>query len=170
MSAMAYQITSLTIVYSAVYSGANQRKTSKLRVTGLCEGNSPATGEFSAQRASNAENGSIWMTSSCPFIAERTVRILWHNDVYYSRLGRSYYTTMSVVTHLVCNLQIHIEQNFFHQPSRQLNLRPVRVKGWLNGPVSQMRAPLGGLSRTSRKLWQDYLSCCMFLNIKRNIF
>ena len=35
------------------------KKTSKLRVTSLCEGNSPATGEFSAQRASNAENVSI---------------------------------------------------------------------------------------------------------------
>ena len=36
------------------------RKTSKLRVTGLCAGNSPVTGEFPAQRASNAENVSIW--------------------------------------------------------------------------------------------------------------
>ena len=35
-------------------------KTSKLCVTGLCEGNSPVTGEFPAQRASNAENVSIW--------------------------------------------------------------------------------------------------------------
>ena len=35
------------------------KKTSKLRVTGLCEGNSPVTGEFPAQRASNAENVSI---------------------------------------------------------------------------------------------------------------
>ena len=36
------------------------QKTSKLRVTGLCEGNSPVTGEFPSQRASNAENVSIW--------------------------------------------------------------------------------------------------------------
>ena len=36
------------------------KKTSKLRVTGLCAGNSPATGEFPAQRASNAESVSIW--------------------------------------------------------------------------------------------------------------
>ena len=36
------------------------KKISKLRVTGLCEGNSPATGEFPTQRASNAENVSIW--------------------------------------------------------------------------------------------------------------
>ena len=36
------------------------KKTSKLRVTGLCVGNSPITGEFPAQRASNAESVSIW--------------------------------------------------------------------------------------------------------------
>ena len=36
------------------------KKTSKLRVTGLCVGNSPGTGEFLAQMASNAENVSIW--------------------------------------------------------------------------------------------------------------
>ena len=36
------------------------KKTSKLLVTGLCAGNSPGTGEFSAQMASNAENVSIW--------------------------------------------------------------------------------------------------------------
>ena len=36
------------------------KKTSKLRVTGLCAGNSPETGEFPAQMASNAENVSIW--------------------------------------------------------------------------------------------------------------
>ena len=36
------------------------KKTSKLRVTGLCAGNSPETGEFPAQMASNAENISIW--------------------------------------------------------------------------------------------------------------
>ena len=36
------------------------KKTSKLRVTGLCAGNSPGTGEFSAQMASYAENVSIW--------------------------------------------------------------------------------------------------------------
>ena len=36
------------------------KKTSKLRVTGLCVGNSPGTGGFPAQMASNAENVSIW--------------------------------------------------------------------------------------------------------------
>ena len=36
------------------------KKTPKLRVTGLCVGNSSETSEFPAQRASNAENVSIW--------------------------------------------------------------------------------------------------------------
>ena len=40
--------------------GCKSRKTSKFRVTGLCVGNSPVTGEFPAQRASHAENVSIW--------------------------------------------------------------------------------------------------------------
>ena len=40
--------------------GCRSKKTSKLRVTCLCAGNSLGTGEFPAQMASNAENVSIW--------------------------------------------------------------------------------------------------------------
>ena len=40
--------------------GRRWKKTSKLRVTGHCAGNSPGTGEFPVQMASNAENVSIW--------------------------------------------------------------------------------------------------------------
>ena len=36
------------------------KKTWKLRVTGLCEGNPPVTGGFPLQTASDAENVSIW--------------------------------------------------------------------------------------------------------------
>ena len=36
------------------------KKTSKLHVTGLREGNTQVTGKFPSQRASNAENASIW--------------------------------------------------------------------------------------------------------------
>ena len=35
-------------------------RTPKLRITGLCEGNPPVTGEFCSQRTNNAENSSIW--------------------------------------------------------------------------------------------------------------
>ena len=54
------QITSLTIAYSTVYLGADKKNTSTFRVTGFCVGNSPVTGEFPAQMASNTENVSIW--------------------------------------------------------------------------------------------------------------
>ena len=40
--------------------GRRSKKTSKLRVTGLCAGKSPGTGDFPAQMVSNAENISIW--------------------------------------------------------------------------------------------------------------
>ena len=43
------------------------KKTSKLRVTGHCAGNSPGTGEFPAQMASYAENVSIWWRHHAKF-------------------------------------------------------------------------------------------------------
>ena len=47
------------------------KKTSKLRIIGICAGNSHVTGEFPAQRASNAEKVSIWWRQHdlCGFIA-----------------------------------------------------------------------------------------------------
>ena len=43
------------------------KKTSKLHVTGLCEGNPPVTAEFPSQRASKVENVFHLITSSCGF-------------------------------------------------------------------------------------------------------
>ena len=40
--------------------GLRWKKTPKLCASGLCAGNSPVTGEFPAQMASNAKNVSIW--------------------------------------------------------------------------------------------------------------
>ena len=57
MSAMAPQITSLMIVYSTFYSGADQRKHQSSTSLAFVWG----TGEFSAQKASNAESVSIWL-------------------------------------------------------------------------------------------------------------
>ena len=46
--------------------GCKSKKTSKLRATGLCAGNSPGTGEFPAQMASNTENVSLrWRHHAC---------------------------------------------------------------------------------------------------------
>ena len=46
-------------------------------VTGLCVGNSPGTGEFPAQMASNAENVSIWWRHHA---WQRAMRIIHNND------------------------------------------------------------------------------------------
>ena len=48
MSAVASQIIGVSIVWSTVWS----KKTSKLRVTGNCEGNPPVTGGFPSERVS----------------------------------------------------------------------------------------------------------------------
>ena len=60
MGTIASQITSLTFVYSTVYSDADQRKHQSSASLAFVLGNSPGTGEFPAQMASNAENVSIW--------------------------------------------------------------------------------------------------------------
>ena len=54
------------------------RKTSKLRVTGLGEGNSPETGEFPAQRASKAE--------MFPFDDVIMNAMITHSLVWYGRI------------------------------------------------------------------------------------
>ena len=46
MIAIASQITSLTIVSSAVYSGTDEKKTLKLSITGLCARNSSVNSAY----------------------------------------------------------------------------------------------------------------------------
>ena len=77
MGAIASQITSLTIVYSNVYLDADQRKHQSSATLAFCAGNSPVTGEFPAQRASNAENVSIWWRHHDSFIISE---VLWHSS------------------------------------------------------------------------------------------
>ena len=68
MIAMASQVTSLMVVYQRfIQAQIKKIARSKHRVTGFCEGNSPATGEFPAQRARNAENVSFWWRRHDPF-------------------------------------------------------------------------------------------------------
>ena len=54
--------------------GRISKKTSKLRATGLCAGNSPVSGEYPAQMASNTENGFIWWRPH----DLQTPRLAWH--------------------------------------------------------------------------------------------
>ena len=60
------------------------KKIPKLRLIGLCAGNSPLTGEFPAQRASNAENVSIWWGHHGmmgPTMSARWYAPLWEMEV-----------------------------------------------------------------------------------------
>ena len=59
------------------------KKTLKLRVTGLCEGNSPVNGEFPTQRASYAESVSSWwlhhlwhMNASVSVVEQTQIKIV----------------------------------------------------------------------------------------------
>ena len=60
MDAMGSEITSVPFVYSTVCSCADQSKRRSYALLALCEGNSTVTVKFPSQRASNAENVSIW--------------------------------------------------------------------------------------------------------------
>ena len=60
MGTIASKITSFTIVYSTVYSDADQRKYQSSASLAFVQGNSPEAGEFPAQMASYEENVSIW--------------------------------------------------------------------------------------------------------------
>ena len=71
--------------------GCWSKKTSKLRGSGLCVGNSPGTGEFPAQMVSNAENVSIW----------------WRHHIIYRGVSASEYGVKST-----CNL--YVLRNIFN--------------------------------------------------------
>ena len=72
ISAMASQITGVWIVCSIACSN----KISRLRVTGLCEGNPAMTGGFPSQRASNVENIFIWWRCHERFVISCFLHVL----------------------------------------------------------------------------------------------
>ena len=59
MTTMTSLITSLAVVSQTFIQTQIEKKTPQLRATGLCAENSPATGEFTVQRAGSVENVSI---------------------------------------------------------------------------------------------------------------
>ena len=68
------------------------KKTSKLRVTGLCAGNSPVTSEFPSQRTSNAENVSIWRC---------------HHEFHHNVMRWSHFSIRHQIKKLKCFLSCH---------------------------------------------------------------
>ena len=72
------------------------KKTSKLRVTGLCAGNSPGTGEFPAQMASYAENVSIWWRHH----VDTKPAYVWHSYLRFSATMPKVMLYPSVLLHI----------------------------------------------------------------------
>ena len=100
MSAMASQIISLTIVYCLFR--RRSEKTSKLRVTGLCAGNSPMSGYFSAQMASNEENVSIWWRhhddTTDQLVYHRSTTYIIHSMYFYITCRLSFFQLTAWIT------------------------------------------------------------------------
>ena len=87
------------------------KKTSKFRVTGLYEGNSPVSGKFPPQRASNAENVSIWwrhhvISRNSRYIAKRV--LLFQHTTECHRIAQFHKSQNAPVPYLT---MLHSEQN-----------------------------------------------------------
>ena len=103
------------------------KKTSKLCITGLCEGNSPVTGQFPAQRASNMENVSIW----------------WYHHVRLMSITHQYKSSMSKWHWSECFCTLQWRHNgrdgvSNHQPCDFLLNRLIR---WRSKKTSKLRVP-----------------------------
>ena len=83
------------------------KKTSWLRVTGLYAGNSQVTGEFPAQRASNAENVSIWWLHHA--LSEPEMASYWSvcTKALTTSIDHSVYAPSQWETALHCNAVSH---------------------------------------------------------------
>ena len=92
------------------------KKTSKLRVTGLCLGNSPGTSEFPAQMASNAENVSIWWR---------------HHDIMFMCFSASLWACHVTVPLFLCRPvgMPYMEKVTVHNPDTQNSLHLLSISG-----------------------------------------
>ena len=122
------------------------KKTSKFRVTGLCEGNSPVTGEFPAQRASNTEifpfDDGIMVTHSPGRIPQDGRQ----DDIYiYIMYMLQYFTGRLVCLHTHYTFHgIHTRFMLFvvvvsYVPSNWWGLRTLHCQGYVTGNETEIR-------------------------------
>ena len=103
--------------------GRRSKKTSKLRVTGLCSGNSPGTGEFPAQMASNAENISMWWrhhVNSKYSLLLPIVVVVFYWPLGSKQISRSIYIH---ITHTKHGKKL----TSAHQSNKEINIASVSV-------------------------------------------
>ena len=90
------------------------KKTPKLRVTVICAGNSPVTGEFPAQRASNAENVSIWWRHHAERVQERGVtmcRVIKEAPSQFHQVSTNEFTAKLFRNDLPLQTVVHMSQS-----------------------------------------------------------
>ena len=97
--------------------GRRSKKTSKLRVTGLCVGNSPVTGEFPSQRVSNAENFSIsWRHQGSRKAENDSIPCHWLslvNNCVPGRLAKfTRYCLAKLISQLPGSVKSHWERHY----------------------------------------------------------
>ena len=105
---------------------SRSKKTSKFRVTGLCAGNSPVTGEFPAQLASYTENVSSWwchhamyrpslLNADTPMI---NIRWSWDHLIFIMGIlvmvRQHLYTEMDPVVHFYWHCLLEIRAWIFN--------------------------------------------------------
>ena len=103
------------------------KKTQRLRVTGICTGNSPGTGEFPAQMASNEENVSIWRRHHESGHFALKVWWLSADTAYPSKLGSIYICIYiyNIHTYIYINIYIqdrHLKSSGYHTKQCSFNL------------------------------------------------
>ena len=114
--------------------GCRSKKTSKLRVTGLCVGNSPGTGEFPAQMACNAENVSIWWrhhgnsSLNLNFVKSRSCITFLHVAQYILIFVWSTTVMLSCSVQNFKTIRLFNRMLWTNEISRDLSLRRVSVE------------------------------------------
>ena len=78
------------------------KKTSKLRVTGFCAGNSPVTDEFPAQMTSNAENVSIWWRHHEKILPQQNKALFWKQMPTIQKVYSSWSIPRALPSNLYC--------------------------------------------------------------------
>ena len=100
MSAVASQ-SPASRLFTQPFNPGRSKKTFKLSVTGLCAGNSPATGEFPTQRASNAKNVYIWGRHHVEYLQVSSVK----NSPWICRqLGTA---RQPMIAAIICTTKFH---------------------------------------------------------------
>ena len=115
MDGIASQITSLTIVYSIVYSHADQRKHQSSASLAFVRGlHRDFTGELSSQMASYAENVSIWCRHRASLWNFSGYQFLPYDINEYGRGFLSVYRCISGLVDLSMHVRVSLMLSWFH--------------------------------------------------------